>query len=236
MTPDELPPDLSPPGVLVLAGPFGSGKTEIAINLAVSWARVVPTCLADLDVVTPYFRPRDIAASLADAGVTVLAPQGAFGALDGPVLPREMTAAVLDPARGLVIDVGGEPHGAGVLIHWREALQARSAKMFLVVNPRRPSAGSAEALAGLARAIEARAGLPFVGIVANGNLGPQTTVSDAQEGLRSARELEELLAAPVTAVCCPLDLATACGPVAGNVPVIGLSLYLRPSWQHSMPR
>jgi hypothetical protein len=231
MASDDLPAGLSPPGPLVLAGPFGSGKTEIAINLARRWAERIPTYLADLDVITPYFRPRDIAPSLAEARVRVLAPGGAAGALDGPVFPRGMGAAVMDAHSGLVIDVGGQPQGAGVLAHWREALLARGAKTCLVVNPRRPGAGSAEDLARVGRAISDRAGLPLSGIIANGNLGTQTTVADALEGLHVAWALEQLLRVPVWALCCPAELADGCAAEAPGVPVFGLTFYLRPSWE-----
>ncbi len=229
----SLPTGLAPPGVIVLAGPFGSGKTEIAINLACQWAERAPTCLADLDVVTPYFRPRDIAPELSRQGVRVLAPGGPAGVFDGPVLPREMPAAIADERSGLIIDVGGQPHGAGVLAHWREALLRRNANVALVVNPRRPGGTSVEESAGLAEAIVQRAGLPLRGIIANGNLGMRTTVDDAVEGLHAALALGERLGAPVVAVCCPGELAGECAAQVQDVPVLGLTFRLRPPWQRA---
>jgi hypothetical protein len=233
MRTNDLPTGLAPPGVVVLTGPFGSGKTEIAINLALRWAERSPTYLADLDVITPYFRPRDIAPQLAAGGVRVLAPGGAPGASDGPVLPREMSGAIADARSSLVIDVGGHPEGAGVLAHWREALSARNANVLLVVNPRRPGGDSAEELARLAEAIAGRTGLPLGGVMANGNLGPQTTVVDTLEGLQTARALGERLRVPVAAVCCPAELRDECLAQAPAVPAFGLTFHLRPPWQRS---
>jgi len=228
---ESLPSGLTPPGVLVLAGPFGSGKTEISINLALRWARHGPVYLADLDVVTPYFRPRDIAAELTAQGVRVLAPGGGPGAFDGPVLPHEMPAAIAGAGSSLLIDVGGQPHGAGVLAHWREALLARNANVALVVNPRRPDGDSVEGLAGLAEAIVARAGLPLGGVVANGNLGPQTTVADGLDGLRVGEALARRLGVSVLAACCPKELVAEFAGLAGSTPVLGLRFYLRPAWE-----
>jgi len=231
MTTHTLPAELAPPGPVILAGPFGSGKTEIAINLALRWAEQGPTDLADLDVVTPYYRPRDIARELARRGVRVLAPGGNAGAFDGPVLPQEMPAAIADTERGLIIDVGGQPHGAGVLAHWREALAARSANVILVVNPRRLEGDSPGELAGLAQAIVARAGLPLGGVIANGNLGARTVAADVLEGRRTAEAVARSLGVPLLAVCCPLELAAECA--AGAVPVFGLRFYLRPPWERA---
>ena len=41
---------------LVLTGNYGSGKTEISLNLALKSAKRMKTTLVDLDIVNPYFR------------------------------------------------------------------------------------------------------------------------------------------------------------------------------------
>ncbi|MBP5726338.1 MAG: hypothetical protein J6Y48_04605, partial [Clostridia bacterium] len=41
---------------LVLTGNYGSGKTELALNLAMQYADKFRTTLVDLDIVNPYFR------------------------------------------------------------------------------------------------------------------------------------------------------------------------------------
>ncbi len=227
---DQLPPALAPPGVLILAGPFGSGKTEIAINLALRWARDCPTYLADLDVVTPYYRSRDAGAALARAGVEVLSPEGDAGAYDVPVLSSDVGRALGHQESGLVIDVGGQPHGAGVLLHWRDALLAREARTCLVINPRRPEAAGADEMTWLARAIAEATRLPLTGLVANGNLGPQTALDDIALGVSQARELEDRLGVPTLAVCCAPELAAECATVAEGLPIIVLSFHMRPPW------
>ena len=53
-------------GIVVIVGSYGSGKTEISINLAVNQKRAgVDVRVADLDLVNPYFRTREAKASLA---------------------------------------------------------------------------------------------------------------------------------------------------------------------------
>ena len=54
------PQQLFPSRILLLAGHYGTGKTECAVNLALALAAAgAKTVLADLDIVNPYFRSRD---------------------------------------------------------------------------------------------------------------------------------------------------------------------------------
>ena len=68
-----------------VAGHFGSGKTEFAVNLALSLAADgLPATLADLDVVDPYFRSRERADLLEQAGVHLPGLYGRRRALPPP--------------------------------------------------------------------------------------------------------------------------------------------------------
>lgn len=42
--------------IIFLAGNYGSGKTELALNLAIGFAKSGRTALVDIDIVNPYFR------------------------------------------------------------------------------------------------------------------------------------------------------------------------------------
>ena len=53
----------------IMVGHYGSGKTELAVNLALMLAgRKKRVALADLDVVNPYFRSREKGALLEEKG------------------------------------------------------------------------------------------------------------------------------------------------------------------------
>ena len=57
----------------LFAGHYGSGKTNIAVNYALQLASEnKKVTIADLDIVNPYFRTKDSAKELEDAGVEVI--------------------------------------------------------------------------------------------------------------------------------------------------------------------
>ena len=59
---------------LVLTGNYGSGKTELALNLALQFSQKFRTTLVDLDIVNPYFRSGEKADEMRRAGVRMLMP------------------------------------------------------------------------------------------------------------------------------------------------------------------
>ena len=62
-------------GIVVIVGNYGSGKTEVAINLAVNRKRAgLDVRIADLDLVNPYFRTREARKQLAELGIDVVLP------------------------------------------------------------------------------------------------------------------------------------------------------------------
>ncbi|MDX1706963.1 MAG: cobalamin biosynthesis protein CbiA, partial [Desulfobacterales bacterium] len=62
-------------GVVIIVGNYGSGKTEVAINLAVYHKRAgIDVRIADLDLVNPYFRTREAKDSLSKLGIDVVLP------------------------------------------------------------------------------------------------------------------------------------------------------------------
>ena len=77
--------------VSIVTGHYGTGKTELAVNLALALAaegrRVM---LADLDIVNPYFRSRERRPQLEAAGIQVICSSQACSDADVPALPAEL--------------------------------------------------------------------------------------------------------------------------------------------------
>ena len=57
----------------LLAGHYGSGKTNIAVNLAFELKKQADrVAIGDLDIVNPYFRTKDSAEGLEKAGISLI--------------------------------------------------------------------------------------------------------------------------------------------------------------------
>ena len=175
----------------LFAGHYGSGKTNIAVNYALSLAKSGKrVCIADLDIVNPYFRTKDSARELAEAGITLVSPQYANSNVDLPALPAESYRLVQDRSTYGIMDIGGDDRGAYALGRFANAIKAENDyRMAFVLNCYRPLTSTVEDAIEIMREIEAAAGLKFTCIVNNSNLGPETTADIVRESVEFAQRL-----------------------------------------------
>ena len=155
--------------VTLLAGHYGSGKTNIAVNMAVDLRRERErVAIADLDIVNPYYRTLDSRAELEAAGVKLIVSPYANSNLDIPALPQEMYAVVDDRGLSCIIDVGGDDSGAVALGRLAPKLREEDDyDMYLVANRFRPLTRTAAEVAEVRYEIEAASGLKFTGVINN---------------------------------------------------------------------
>ena len=185
----------------ILCGHYGTGKTNVAVNLALTMAVAEEAVtVADLDIVNPYFRTLDSAAQLEAAGVRMICSRFANSNVDIPSLPPDLYAITDDRSRRVVIDVGGDDSGAMVLGRLAPAIIAEdSYEMWLVVNRYRPMTPDIPSTVEVMRDIEAAAGLRFTGIVNNSNLGEETTADTVLSSLDYAADLATATGLPMVA-------------------------------------
>lgn len=217
-----------PEPIVIFTGPFGSGKTEVAVNYARTALREGRrVCLVDLDVVTPYFRVGDYRDQLRREGIPVIAPAGALASFELPALPPEIGGAIGAEGVHVVLDVGGDPVGAQLLRVYAHQIAARSYNMWMVANPYRPAAAP-EALVAGAKEIEARCELRLTGLVANPNLRDLTQPTLVHRGLEIVREAAARLG---LAVILALERRLLAQQQALDIPVLPLVLMVRPPWE-----
>ncbi|MBP1633946.1 MAG: hypothetical protein H6Q10_520 [Acidobacteria bacterium] len=177
--------------LIVVSGAFGTGKTEVAINLALLLREEgrSPVTLVDLDIVNLYFRSRQRSYALEALGIRVVSSVEGMENADMPALSPAI-AACFDRKDGpVVFDLGGSDLGGIVAAYFHRGLAAEPVNHWLVVNPYRPFNQTAAATVDMAERIETRARLPITGMIANPHLIADTTPAVIREGLARVREV-----------------------------------------------
>lgn len=185
--------------IVLLSGHYGSGKTNIAVNLALRMkAAREKVAIADIDIVNPYFRTKDSQTELEKAGIRLICSDFAGSNVDLPALPQDVYAITDEPDLFSVIDVGGDDRGALALGRWRDAiLRENDYEMLFVVNCFRPLTADALSTIEVMREIELASGMPFTAVVNNSNLGEETTVRDVLNSRDYAAEICERTGLPL---------------------------------------
>ena len=189
----------------LFAGHYGSGKTNIALNYAFNLRKQgFDTVIADIDTVNPYFRTKDSAKELEDAGIELIASEFAGSNVDLPALPAAMYDIIFQSNKYAVIDIGGDDRGAFALGRYTpEILRENNYNMLMVINMYRPLTSTPEDTIEILKEIEAASGIPFNGLVNNSNLGPSTDVETIAASLPYAEKVSELSGLPIVATGCP---------------------------------
>lgn len=186
---------------IILIGNYGSGKTEIAMNMAVTSAeRGLRTQVIDLDKVNDYFRLSDRVELLHEKKIDVVSPTFAGRG----VTPTNMSAAVASAFAGdwdlVVFDVGGDAAGAASLGRYHQdfaALEPGSLQVYDIVNVFRPMSETPEKIVKLKLEMEDFARQQVTGFVNNSNLLTMASADDLRRGYGVIRDTSLLTSLPV---------------------------------------
>jgi len=223
---------------IILIGNYGSGKTELAMNLVVNAAeKGMKTQVIDLDKVNDYFRLSDRVELLKEKKIGVVSPTFAGQG----VTPVNMSAAVASAFAGdwdyVVFDIGGDAAGAMSLGRYHqdfEALPEGSLEVYDIVNVFRPMSESPEKIIKLQHEMEEFARQKVTGYINNSNLLNLASADDLRAGYDVLKETSDITGIPIvhtTAQKKYLDefLADGRDPKYIGEP-IGLQTYMHRSW------
>ena len=191
--------------ITLFAGHYGSGKTNVALNYAYQLSKNgYKTVIADIDTVNPYFRTKDSAKELKEAGIVLIASEFAGSNVDLPALPAAMYDIIFESDKYAVIDIGGDDRGAFALGRYTpEILRENNYNMLMVINMYRPLTSTPEDTVEILKEIESASGIPFNGLVNNSNLGPATDRYTLEASFQYAKEVSKLSGLPIVATSCP---------------------------------
>lgn len=215
---------------MILAGGFGSGKTEIALNLAFESALMADNViLADLDLVNPYFASREMKRAIEKSNIKLLAPLEELSLGDVPSLPEGIIGFIKQDNH-MVVDLAGDEVGSLVLGYLSDLIYQRdNLEFWLVLNPFRPFASNLEDVLELRKLLEGAAHLKFTGIISNPNLIAETDEDIIIRGHQKVEEFARELQIPVRYLVVEEKFYQKLLPIYGDI-LRKMRIYLRPDW------
>jgi len=223
-------------GIVVIVGNFGSGKTEVAINLAIQRRRdQMQVRIADLDLVNPYFRTREVRGLLSALDIETVLPPDELLQADLPILSPRIAGMIRRAAPVTIVDVGGDKVGATVLSALADAFRGRSYQMLQVINPLRPETATVDGCLHMRRQIESASRLRVTGWVDNANLIDETGPDEIEQGIAFIQQLSADSGLPVRFITVPSILMAGIDLRRIDFPVLPIERQLVPPWKKATP-
>lgn len=211
--------------ITVISGHYGSGKSEVAVNLAV--LKKVDM-LIDLDIVNPYFRSREAETTLNNNKVEVVSsPLGNLTNSDLPYLSARMYAPFHNEKIKAIYDLGGDNVGAKVFRQFSD-FSYEGIVHLVVVNVFRSETKTKDKIIEMIKSIEGSSGLKVTGLINNTNLLKETKAEDILYGQKIILDVAKELNLKIIYTCIYEALNIDESKINGEV--IKLKLYLRQGW------
>lgn len=222
--------------VTVVVGHYGTGKTNLSLNLARdAAARGERVTLVDFDIVNPYFRSSDFTESLREQGIEVVAPLYAGTTLEAPAISGEITA-VLGGETTVIIDAGGDDAGATALGRFHDSFAGIDHEVLYVVNRSRNLTATAEESAQVAREIEAASRLRVTGVVGNTHLQNETTLPLILDSVPFVNEVAALLGVDVRFIAVGREMMEdILSALSDETPLYPVDRIVLPPWESEQP-
>ena len=187
--------------IVILIGNYGSGKTEIALNMAIqAAAEGKKTQVIDLDRINDYFRMSDHVKLLDEKHIRLVSPTFVGAGLTQTNMPAQVASAFAQDWDLVVFDVGGDPAGAMSLARYHSdfaALEPGQLEVYDIINIRRPMSETPEKILRLKADMESFARQTVTGFVHNSNLQDWASAQDLRDGYPVVKAASEKSGIPV---------------------------------------
>ena len=187
--------------VIILIGSYCSGKTELAMNLAVTASGAGRrTLVVDLDRINDYFRMSDHMDLLTEKHVDIVSPTFAGKGVTQTNMPAAVASAFDSDWDFVVFDVGGDQAGALSLARYHQdfaALPEGSLEVYDIVNVFRPACETPDKILKLMGELEGFARQRVTGFVNNSNLLNFASADDLRQGYEILRETSDKSGIPI---------------------------------------
>lgn len=217
--------------LVIVAGHYGSGKTEFSVNYALNCRDVYEhVSLADLDIINPYFRSRERKRLLEERGIHVIGSSIDNTTLEIPALSAEIYGLIQNKSIKAILDVGGDPAGARVISRFSEQIKRNEYTMLYVINGNRPDTDSKEKIIRYMKDIEKTSGLKVSGLINNTHMLKNTTVSDVERGHELSKAVFLETNIPIRYEVCIKEVAEKVKNEEIKEKIFPINLYMREDW------
>jgi hypothetical protein len=211
----------------IFIGRIGSGKTEISINFAMKLKEEgYKVILFDMDIVKPYIRIRDVMGELKKYNLEIVSPPEATRAIDLPIFPKFIIGRLMNKDGYKILDVGGDPYGAGSIAQFRDVVKEGLYNLFFIVNTRRPETSNVAEIIRAISMIQGASRMKVTRLVFNTNLRWETTKDIIMEGLNVVKEVSLEIHIPVAFGCVDESGMGALDSI--DIPILPLKLFINP--------
>ncbi len=212
----------------IFAGRIGSGKTEIAINVAIKMNEEgIKNTLFDMDIVKPYVRIRDLKETLIPQyHLNIVAPPDITRTLDLPIFPKFIVGKLMEKGTEKILDVGGDPYGAGAIAQFREVMPEGSYNFLFVVNTRRPETSTKDEILKAMAVVQNASRMKITGIVFNTNLRWETTEETLLKGFDIVKSVSDETGLPIVFGCVDAERKELADKL--DIPILPLKLFVNP--------
>ncbi len=219
--------------IIVIVGGYGSGKSEVSVNLArfLATTENKSVAIADLDIVNPYFRSREASALLEKFGIDSIHPKDSFTHADLPIILPRIKSAIQGYEGTLILDVGGDDAGSRVLSSLTDAFPAGDYEMLLVINANRPFTNDLNGCKKMMQSIEDTSRLKFTGIISNTHLVEHTDEEAIFSGYKLTSEVCDNTGLKFSFISVEEKLLCNIDSSKINVPVLSLDRLLLKPWE-----
>lgn len=209
-----------------ITGHYGSGKSEVALNLAIQKKF---DYLVDLDIINPYFRSRELSSRLLSKGIKVISSPvyNSLGS-DLPYISSESFIPFLDQKITAIYDFGGAEIGLRLVHQFKDYLKPNEVSVLFCVNIFREETKNSERIIQMINSFERESNLVISGLINNSNLLHLTTCQDIYKSQKIVQEVSKQLDIPVLYTTGVKQIISKCNNLMGEV--IPLELYLRKEW------
>ncbi|MFA7560527.1 MAG: hypothetical protein WCY80_00320 [Candidatus Izemoplasmatales bacterium] len=211
--------------ITFLTGYYGSGKSELAINLAL--LKQVDY-VVDLDVINPYFRTREQEEFLKTKNIEVISSDMEYKAhIDMPYISKRIFIPFHNQEKTAIYDLGGNDQGAKLLRQFDDYHDI-DIDLYLVVNIYREETSSVEKIITLINKIEGMSGFKISGLINNSNLLRDTVLEDIANGEEVIGKVSDKLNIPIVYTAVWENIYQKNLMFRGEI--LKLKLYFRKNW------